>query len=89
MSFQTTRFDALISSEYEYNGGKCYFLTENDGNRLEMLLHHQKYLICRPKRTDDYDSYSTYHIINLNEVLKEGETVIIEKRTPINEDIDY
>ena len=88
MSFYTSTFTAFIGSPYDHQTGKCYFLTESDGNRLEMLLHSDNYIISRPKRTDDPDYGSTYHVVTSNNEFIEGNQVVIEKRTPISDDLD-
>lgn len=89
MSFQNSEFTAFIGSQYNHHQqGKCYFLTESDGNRLEMLLHSDIYVISKPKRTDDPDYGSTYHVVTSNIKFIEGERVVIEKRTPISDDLD-
>lgn len=88
MTNQTSTFTAFIGSQYTYQQGTCYFLTESDGNRLEMLLHPDIYVISKPKRTDDPDYGSTYHVVTSNIKFIEGERVVIEKRTPINDDLD-
>ncbi len=88
MSFQTSRFTVFIASQYTYQQGTCYFLTESDGNRLEMLLHPDNYIISKPKRTDDPDYGSSYHVVTSNIKFIEGERVVIEIRTPISDDLD-
>ena len=86
MTNQTSTFTAFIGSQYNHQQGKCYFLTESDGNRLEMLLHSDNYIISRPKRTDDWDYGSTYHVVTSSDEFVEGNQVVIEKRLPINDD---
>ena len=86
MTNQTSRFTAFIGSQYNHQQGKCYFLNESDGNRLEMLLHSDNYIISRPKRTDDWDYGSTYHVVTSSDEFIEGNQVVIEKRIPINDD---
>ena len=86
MTFQTSTFTAFIGSQYNHQQGTCYFLTESDGNRLEMLLHSDNYIISRPKRTDDWDYGSTYHVVTSNNEFVEGNQVVIEQRLPINDD---
>ena len=79
-----TQFVAFIGSEYNHQYGKCNFLKENDGNRLDMLIHHQKYLIHRPKRTDDWDFKAIYRVLKCPENLKEGDSIVIEKEIPFS-----
>lgn len=88
MTNQTSTFTAFIGSPYTHQTVKCHFLTESDGNRLEMLLHPDIYVISKPKRTDDPDYGSTYHVVTSNIKFIEGERVVIEKRTPSSDDLD-
>ena len=82
MPFTTQKFTALVGNEYKDKDSTFYYLHNEVGKKIPIVLREDMFLIWRPPRTDDYDFGSSYQVINLQQ--NEGRTSLtIQKTIPI------
>ena len=85
MASITEKFTAFVGSDYKDKESTCYYLHDEEGQKIPIVLRDDMFLIWRPSRTDDYDFGSSYQVINLQQ--NEGRTSLtIQKTIPISDE---
>tara|TARA_Y100000389_G_C17315600_1_gene440278 strand:- start:536 stop:796 length:261 start_codon:yes stop_codon:yes gene_type:complete len=86
MTTTTEKFTAFVGSDYIEKNKKCYYLHDDEGEKIPIVLRDDLLLVWRPPRTDDYDFGSTYQVIHLQN--NKGKTSLtIQKTIPIRDEL--